>query len=166
MSILKKQAARLLRGKFKDQLLAEEVYAVLASDDVIEIDSPVRIGPTENGVPPLTIINNPSPLSNNPPITLEIAGPLTPDVELPEGATPLGTSSSGGSGNAFSAVVTAHVSANSYTCTLYPGGLSQTVEMKNLAATAPSADLIGVWVPVIQVSTTEFHGFPSVFYGD
>lgn len=162
MGMLKRQARRLLRGKFKDQKLAEEVYAVLASDDVIEIDSPVKIGPTGESVPPLTIINNPSPRASIPPIAIGEAGPEVPDVELPEGLeefTPEGTG--GGAGNSFVGLVGAQTTGVSYNCILTPGPLNAVVAMQNLAVDAVLP--VGISVPVIKVGTS-YYGFPSVFY--
>ncbi len=163
MSFMKRQAARLLRGKFKDQLLAEEVYAIFATDEVIEIDSPVKIGPTGESVPPLTIINNPS-RTPIPPIVIGEGGPEVPSVDLPDGVEPFTPSDtpSGGGGNAFSAQVGSQVGGVNYNCIIYPGGTAVVVEMKNLAVTAglPS----GIWVQVVKVGDI-YHGFPNVFYG-
>jgi hypothetical protein len=57
MGILKKQALRLLRETWTGpQELAEEIFAILSSDEPIEIDSPVRItAPQGSNWPPLTV---------------------------------------------------------------------------------------------------------------
>lgn len=57
MGILKRQSIRLRRERWENaDLLAEEIYAILNSDEPIEIDSPTTItAPSDSNAPALTV---------------------------------------------------------------------------------------------------------------
>lgn len=167
MGIWAKQVPRLLRtnwNRMGAQALAQEIAAIFNSEEPIEITSPVKLGPTGED-PPLTITTNTNPDGTTPdPITYIInQTPVTPGVPpvppSPPPPPPPVTATS-----AFSAQVQNQASGVNYNCTLYPGGFSAVVEMKNLATDAEELPS-GTWVMAILVDTNAYHGFPCVFYG-
>jgi hypothetical protein len=93
MGMFKKQSRRLLRpGLQTVEQALQEVWAVLNSDDVIEIDSPVVFAQLPDPVPPITILLPPDPtgayvqpiqvLGVGPPIPAipDFAGPVIPTI--------------------------------------------------------------------------------------
>lgn len=161
---------RLLRvdwNRMGPQALAQELAACFNSDEPITITSPVTIGPTGDD-PPLTLVTNTQPNGTTPePLVINInQAPVSPPGPAPPPAPPPPVPPPPvGGGGMFSARVDSQASGVNYNCTLYPGGFSAVVEMKNLSVLSPATDLVGVWVPAVLVATNTYHGFPSVLYG-
>jgi hypothetical protein len=163
MGIWAKQVPRLLRtnwNRMGAQALAQEIAAIFNSEEPIEITSPVKLGPAGED-PPLTITTNTNPDGTTPdPITyIQNQQPVTPGVPpVPPSPPPPPPASGGGM---FSAQVQSQSGGVNYNCSLFPGGFSAVVEMKNLVSddTLPN----GLWVPAVLVAAGQYHGFPPVF---
>ncbi len=170
MAIFAEQAQRLLRINWNKrggaEALAQELAAIFRSDDPITITSPLTLGPSGDNSP-LTIVTNTPPNGTIPdPITyIQNATPTVPGSPPVPPTPPAPPSPPSTAAGAYSGHVDSQVSGVNYNCTLYPGGVSAVVEMKNLATGAPGTDLVGAWIVVIDVGSGSYHGFPTTLYG-
>ena len=192
MGWMRRQAARLLRTKWGNnaQGLAEEIFAMMNSEEEIIIDSPVTIIGPETGRTPLTIF---SPLDSTgtqvPPIATGTSGgiaPFVPPIPGVDPFTPPEDPQDGGGEPDFQPLttvgrVTGKQSGDLYNCDLWLEPLTEppednvTVKMLNLSPDAVLPN--GIYVPVVnltqvirgpdgKISSTidKFYGFPNVFY--
>ncbi len=169
MGLFRNQVGRLLRNKWPNaQLLAEELFALLSSDEPIEIDSPVIIT-SNTGSPPLTLRNFGSDDSmidivrappdridfpDIPPLTLPAldTGSITYTTIYEDGSRESGTgdrgadepptqvSVEGGGGGGFPGVVVSGGPGDSYQVNVYENGLSEAPIERTVTQLSIAAD--------------------------
>ncbi len=164
MSIFADSVPRLTRRKWTNVNQAmQEIASIFLSDDPIVITSPVKIGPTTDDTPPLTI-TRPQRTDGTfvDPITIVTGGSAVPPLPQPTDQEPLAPSGGGG-GNSFLGVIGGQVGGVIYSCTLTGStgpSFGANVSMQNLdpAAILPS----GISVMVVKLGTS-YYGLPATF---
>lgn len=192
MGWARRQAARLLKTKWGSnaQGLAEEIFAMMNSEEDFVIDSRTIINPPNVTSPPLVIY---SPVDSTgrqvPPIGTGTAGGIVPFVPSIPGVDPFTPPENPGNDSeepdfpplTTVGKITGQQSGDMYNCDVWLQPLTEppednvVVKMLNLSpnATLPN----GIFIPVVnltqvlrtadgKISQTidKFYGFPNVFY--